>query len=232
MSHFRRDFDIRLDEDEYLRFHGEHFARLIRAPARQAAFQEALKEMRESMQPAAAWESHPVKGFLHQSLLLENGVRLGGGPVVEVMNGAEELFAAVLTLGPEADRRIAHYQKNREIFKALVLDELASWALDLARQQFCRELEAELALGGKRASAPLSPGESTWPVSEQGKLFRLVDAGAIGVSLSPSMVMRPLKSLTLILGAGSGPLGVEGATNCDFCTMKERCAYRRRRPEA
>jgi hypothetical protein len=231
MSRIKQDFDIHLDKDEYLRFHGENFARLMQSPARLEAFHRALEEIRESMQPTAAWESHRVKGFLHESLLLENGVRLSGGPLVEVMNGAEELYVAVLTLGAETDSRIAHYQKNREIFKALVLDELATWALDLARQQFCRELETNLVLEGKRVSAPLSPGESTWPVSEQSKLFKLVDAEAIGVSLTPSMVMRPLKSLTVVLGAGEGPLGVEGATNCDFCTMKERCAYRRRRVE-
>jgi hypothetical protein len=230
MSPIKTDFDIHFDEGEYLRFHGENFARLLASPARKAAFQEALTGIKESMQPAAVWDSWPVKEFLHEKVGLVNGVRLGGGPVVEVVRGAEELIVAVCTLGPETDQRIADYQKNREIFKALVLDELASWALDMIRQQLCQELEAGLAQEGKRASAPLSPGESTWSINDQRLLFELVDAAAIGVSLSPSMVMRPLKSLSLILGSGKNPLGVEGATNCDFCTMKERCAYRRRRP--
>ena len=232
MSQTRQDFDIHFDEGEYLRFHGESFARLLASPGRKASFQEALAEIGESMQPAAVWDCLPVKEFLHEKVVLANGVRLGGGPVVEVVRGAEELIVAVCTLGAETDRRIAGYQKNREIFKALVLDELASWALDMTRQQLCRELEALLAEEGKRASAPLSPGESTWSIKDQRVLFQLVDAAAIGVSLSPSMVMRPLKSLSLVLGAGRNPMGVEGATNCDFCTMKERCAYRRRRPES
>lgn len=232
MSQVRQDFEIHFDEDEYIRFHGENFARLLASPGRKAAFQQALVEIAASMQPAAVWDCLPVKEFLHEKVVLANGVRLGGGPVVEVVSGAEELIVAVCTLGPETDRRIAEYQKNREIFKALVLDELASWALDMTRQQLCRELEASLAQEGKRASAPLSPGESTWSIKEQRILFELVDAGAIGVSLSPTMVMRPLKSLSMILGAGRYPMGVEGATNCDFCTMKERCANRRRRPES
>ena len=43
------------------------------------------------------------------------------------------------------------------------------------------------------------------------------------------MVMSPIKSLSLIVGIGPGPLGVEGGSNCDFCTIRERCAHRRLR---
>jgi hypothetical protein len=66
-------------------------------------------------------------------------------------------------------------------------------------------------------------------------IFSLLDTGPIGVALSESMVMSPIKSLSLIVGIGPGPLGVEGASNCDFCTIRERCAHRRLRmttPEA
>jgi len=48
------------------------------------------------------------------------------------------------------------------------------------------------------------------------------------VTLTPSMVMRPLKSLSLIMGVGSRPMGSEGGANCDFCTIRDRCAHRRR----
>ncbi|HUI69214.1 MAG TPA: hypothetical protein VL354_01755, partial [Spirochaetia bacterium] len=60
----------------------------------------------------------------------------------------------------------------------------------------------------------------------------LVDASQIGVSLSASLVMSPLKSLSLIMGWGSRPLGRESGTGCDYCTMRDRCAYRCRRTDA
>jgi hypothetical protein len=46
------------------------------------------------------------------------------------------------------------------------------------------------------------------------------------------MVMTPLKSLSLVVGIGAGPLGVEGASNCDFCTIRERCQHRKLRAGA
>jgi hypothetical protein len=79
------------------------------------------------------------------------------------------------------------------------------------------------------ASASLSPGESEWSVAEQAVIFSLVDAREIGVTLNESMVMSPVKSLSMMIGVGPGPLGVEGASNCDFCTIRERCSYRQRR---
>jgi hypothetical protein len=211
---------------------GDSFARLLQNPAKVDLFQAALKEITEAIEPAACWDRFPIRKFLHDKLVLENGVRIGGGPVVPVVGGAEELIVAVCTIGRAADRLIEDTQKSRQLFKALVLNDLAAWAVDIVRQQLCRSFEDESKEQGLHISAPLSPGESVWSVSDQAVIFSLLDAGQIDVSLSPSMVMSPIKSLSLILGVGSGPVGVEGASNCDFCTIKERCAYQRLRPHA
>ena len=40
------------------------------------------------------------------------------------------------------------------------------------------------------------------------------------------MLMTPIKSLSFVLGRGSGLTGREGGSHCDFCVMKERCTYR------
>ena len=165
--------------------------------------------------------------------MLDGGVRIGGGPVVSVVGGAEELILALCTVGQAADRLIGEAQKGRRLFEALVLSDLAAWAVDMVRQQLCRRLEEQAKEQGLHISAPLSPGESVWSVEDQAIIFSLLDAGQIDVTLSPpSMVMSPTKSLSLILGVGSRPVGVEGASNCDFCTIKERCAYRSLRPHA
>lgn len=225
----KQDFVISFDEREYIKLHGDSFERLLRSPARQAAFEDMLQEIKEIIQPAAVWERFPIKELKHERVVLVNGVKLGGGPVVAVVGGAEELVVAVCTIGPEADRRIAWQQQAKDLFRALLLDELASWAIDMVRQELCRWLEDDLQRQGLRASAPLSPGESVWSVKDQRIIFNLLDTGPIGVSLSDSMIMYPLKSLSLILGTGRQPMGVEGASNCDFCSIKERCHYRQLR---
>jgi len=228
----KRDWSISFDEKEYIALMGDSFGRLLQNPSKLDTFQGALKEMEEAIEPAACWDRFPIQKFLHDKLVLANGVRIGGGPVVPVVGGAEELIVAVCTVGPAADRLIEGAQRARQLFKALVLNDVAAWAVDMVRQQLCRCFEEEAKAQGYHISAPLSPGESVWSVQDQAVIFSLLDAGQINVSLSPSMVMSPIKSLSLILGVGSKPVGVEGASNCDFCTIKERCAYQRLRPHA
>jgi hypothetical protein len=228
--HVERDWSITFDEKAYIALMSDSFARLLRNPAKLDILQKALKDIKEAIEPAACWDRFSIRKFLHDKLVLDNGLRIGGGPVVSVVGGAEELIVALCTVGQTADRLIGEAQKRRQLFEALVLSDLAAWAVDMVRQQLCRRLEEEAKDQGLHISAPLSPGESVWSVEDQAVIFSLLDASQINVSLSPSMVMSPIKSLSLILGVGSQPLGVEGASNCDFCTIKERCAYQRLRP--
>ena len=207
------------------------FGRLLKNPGKLDTFRAALKEIEQSVEPVACWDRFPIHKFLHDKLLLANGVRIGGGPVVPVVGGAEELIVAVCTVGSAVDRLIEEAQRARQLFRALVLNDMAAWAVDMVRQKLCLWLEGEAKEQGCHISAPLSPGESVWSVEDQAVIFSLLDASQINVSLSPSMVMSPIKSLSLILGTGSQPVGVEGASNCDFCTIKERCAYHRLRPD-
>ncbi len=225
-----RDFRLEFDEQVYIDLHGERFARMLERPGTRAQFDEALESIRQLADPAACWDSFPIEKFLHEKIQLKNGIRIGGGPVVTVMGGSEELIVAVCTLGPRVDEGIRRFHQQGEMFKMIVLDELASWAIDQVREQLCTRFEEEAARRGWRASAPLSPGESTWPVTDQVAIFTLLDTEPIGVTLNESCLMYPIKSLSLAVGIGPGPLGVEGAGNCDFCTLRERCQYRRIRP--
>ncbi|GIK43357.1 MAG: hypothetical protein BroJett011_71900 [Chloroflexota bacterium] len=230
--HIKHDWTINFDEEQFITFHGDSFARLLQNSTRRETLRQAVAEMTQAVKPAACWDTFPIQKIMHEKLVLANGVRIGGGPVVQVIGGAEELMVAICTVGPTADEVIAAAQKQKDLFRTMLLNDLAAWGVDMVRQQLCLQFETETRQQGLRVSAPLSPGESVWPIKEQAILFSLLDAGQIGVSLSPSMVMTPLKSLSMIMGFGAQPMGVEGASNCDFCSIKERCSYRRLRPTA
>lgn len=229
MPNIKRDWQIRFDPAVYVNLQGPSFAALLQNPKRKAAWEAILEEAPALIEPAAAWDAFPIKRVLHERLQLADGTKVGGGPVASVIGGAEDLVVAVVTIGPKVTERIGQLRDTRQMFNAMLLDDLGSWAVDQVRQQMCRMIEADARAQGLRASASLSPGESEWSVSEQEVLFKLLDTSAIGVTLSPSMIMQPLKSLSLIVGTGRNPMGVEDASNCDFCSIKDRCAHRQRR---
>ena len=225
----QHDWHIEFDVEHYIAQVGGTLPKLLARPSVRADWEAALAEARELVQPAAAWEAFPIREFRHERLILADGTKIGGGPVASVVAGASELVVGVCTAGSQISGRITEHQRNGQRLRAMFLDDLGSWAVDQVRQQVCRTIEANATARGWRASASLSPGESEWSVAEQSVIFSLLDTGPIGVALSESMVMSPIKSLSLIVGIGPGPLGVEGGSNCDFCTIRERCVHRRLR---
>jgi hypothetical protein len=191
----KRGWAITLDEERTTREMGQSLARVLRTAKLLAVFREELVEAGQLIDPAVCWETIPVREVRHEKVMLANGAKIGGGPMAAVVGGADDLVVAVCTVGSRISERIEAHGRDKDLFRGMMLSDLASYAVDLVRQEFCELIEDEEGRKGLHASTPLSPGESAWPVSEQAILFSLVDASPIGVTLTPSMVMRPLKSL-------------------------------------
>jgi hypothetical protein len=223
------NWKIVFESEQIERLESESFRRILARPKGREDWAEALEDARKLVQPAAAWAFFAVKEILHARVVLEGGARIGGGPFAAVVGGASELMIGVCTVGDGISRRVRELQHGGAMLRGLLLDDLASWAVDMVRQQLCRRMEEEAAAAGLHVSTCLSPGESDWSMEDQRVIFSLVDASPIGVSLSPSLVMSPLKSLSLVMGRGSARMGHEGGSNCDFCAIADRCAYRGRR---
>ena len=110
----------------------------------------------------------------------------------------------------------------------LALEGLAAAAAEALGEAACRRFEEIARAEGLQTSIPLNPGMIGWPLEEgQAQIFSLVDASEIGVTLGPSSLMQPLKSLSLVIGLGRD-LDVAGQS-CDFCSMHETCRYKDRR---
>jgi hypothetical protein len=153
-----RGWPIEFEEEQIERLEGGSFARIMSRPGGRADWTAALAEARELVRPAAAWEYHPVAEIRHDRVSLEGGVKIGGGPFAGVVAGASELIVAVCTVGPGISRRVQELQHNRQTLRALLLDDLGSWAVDTVRQQFCRRMEEEAETAGLHVSTCLSPG--------------------------------------------------------------------------
>ncbi|HVP19724.1 MAG TPA: hypothetical protein VMU36_12060 [Spirochaetia bacterium] len=226
------DWQIEFDEAEIRHVMGAAVSRILARAGGRESWHEALTEARDLVRPAAAWVPVPIVEIRQESVFLAGGSSLNGGPVATVVAGASDLIMAVCTVGEAIDRRIKELQKARHLLTGVLLDELGTWAVDVLRQQLCRRLRGEATAAGLRVSTSLSPGESEWSLADQAVIFSALDAAQIGVSLSPSLVMHPLKSLSLIMGRGSRPLGREGGSHCDYCARRDRCTYRCRRETA
>jgi hypothetical protein len=129
-------------------------------------------------------------------------------PLETVLAGAERLALFVATVGGAVTARIRDLFSRNEPALAAMLDSVASAAADrLTVLLGVRSLGPVDGAGanGTRVLA-YSPGYCGWHVSGQRALFAFLEPGEIGVTLNPSCLMEPLKSVSGVLV--SGPAGI------------------------
>jgi hypothetical protein len=225
----KTDFKIVPNDEEFQRLAGKKIERVLKSERNREAYETAKKDLIQLVKPIVGWNRFKIKGIEHDHVVLENGTNIGSGPVTKVIAGASEILLAVCNVGMDLDCQIKKYMRDGFMFQGVFLDALGSWAVDSVRKQFCEWVKNELSTKeGLKLSTYLSPGESEWHIKEQRVIFDLLseETNKTGIRLTESMMMIPLKSLSILMGIGSSPMGREGETNCDFCLMKEKCQYR------
>jgi hypothetical protein len=187
---------------------------------------EAVEELADlaasAAAPAGIYEVAPLVGVLPGGLRTPNG--LVSSPrlarfVRECDDPRSVVFAAV-TLGERFDEELA---RERPLFERLVLDAagsvLTEMVADLVEAEWKRGQEAR----GLEVGMRVSPGYCDWDLEGQEVVFDALDARQIGITLSSSFVMTPLKSLSSV---GVVARRVPALAPCAFCGM-ENCEWRR-----
>jgi len=218
---------LQIDVDAILRAQGADPDRLrARRSGALAVAEQALAEGLLLLAPAVAYERVAVTAFRHRQLLLGGGGagRLSGPLIASHLHSANEVVAIVCTIGPLLEERSASWMST-DAPRALALDALGSVAVEQLATLAGNVVEQAAAADGLCTTIPLSPGLIGWPLQTgQQQLFALVDAASIGVTLTPSAMMTPHKSRSLVIGVGPHVLRVGEV--CDYCEMRERCRYR------
>ncbi|UCC10984.1 MAG: hypothetical protein JSW02_06365 [candidate division WOR-3 bacterium] len=121
-------------------------------------------------------------------------------PLGDMYEQAREIVLFALTIGKEITEKISGLFLDDNLALAGVLDATASAGAETAADRveahyWDREISAEL-----KKNAPdiyrFAPGYCGWHITGQKKLFRFLDPGKIGITLLPSYMMSPLKSLS------------------------------------
>lgn len=147
-----------------------------------------------------------------------------GKDVRALLAGCEAVVFFAATLGAEAEALLRRAQIT-DMSDAVILDACGSAAIENVCDNFCADLAAE--------EAPLiptdrfSPGYGDLPFAQQPDFCRLLDVGRrIGVTLSPSGLMLPQKSVTALVGLSPVPVKKRSA-GCASCNLFDSCAYRK-----
>lgn len=218
-----RDWDLRIDADQVLRGQGADPAAIRqRSPRLVDLAERAIEEGSPFLKPALLFQRMTVEGIHHERIQLEGGAELQGKLLIQHLAPAQEVLLILCTVGAELENEISRVM-SKDMVYGLALDGLGSAGVEALANAGCRRFELEALSASLETSIPLSPGMLEWSVEQgQPQIFNLLEAEDIGVHLTPSSVMVPRKTLSMVIGIGESMVS---GTACEYCTMRDVCRY-------
>ena len=152
-------------------------------------------------------------------------------PVQDISARAERLALFAITLGEPISAKITERFEAGDFALASMLDSAASAAADrlagIVEKRFLEFLASKGLATPSTAVLGYSPGYCGWHMSGQEKLFEFLEPEQIGISLTESFLMQPLKSVSGVLIAGPADIH-RFANSYPICTLCETQSCRKR----
>ncbi len=145
--------------------------------------------------------------------------------VLNALKKSSHIVFFVATAGDEIESLSKKLIAEKQTLEGLIVDLTGSEIAENIAEITHRKIEADMLNLGFNATNRYSPGYCNWPVSDQKKLFKLVLPDIIGVSLSESSLMHPIKSVSGIIGVGINVKHREyTCKKCDagFCIYRDK----------
>lgn len=186
--------------------------------------EDALNQSASLCRVRAEFTLYDMVTFEKPSSMVINGVLLDVGKIVAGQLRKSDIVAvfacsAGQEIGDEARKLIG----EKDFLKGYILDLIGSQAADGAADLMQEELRIVAERRGLKITNRYSPGYCGWNVSEQHKLFSLMPDNYCGITLNPSALMHPIKSVSGIIGLGRNVRFNQ--YTCNLCDQ-ENCLYR------
>ena len=216
--------DLDFDVDAVLRGQGADPAAIReRSPRLVDLAERALEEGISLLEPTTLFRELSVETLRHERLILDSGSTLSGTLIAEHLGPADRVISILCTVGDALENHASEVSQENIVY-GLALDGVGSAAVEALANAACKHFEDKAVELGYQSSIPISPGMVGWPVEKgQPELFEILEPDQVNVHLTEYGIMRPRKSLTMVLGLGP-KMKTEGRT-CDFCAMRETCRY-------
>lgn len=192
------------------------------SPEMEKAVDWGMAQIAPVLQPRTLWRPFPLSGTHAEGTELT----LEGQDITRHLAGCTQVILMAVTMGTAVERLLMRWEAQ-DMGKAMVLDACASAAVEAECDRLEEELRQRYQAQGLYLTSRFSPGYGDLPLAQQAVFCRVLDTQRrIGLTLTPTGLMVPRKSVTAVLGLSPVPRGsiVRG---CNHCSMAERCAIRK-----
>ncbi len=211
---------MRPDVSEALRYLGiPHPTGELRREAERMA-----DELSDAIQPRYFYQMENVERLPDRVRLQKTELDLAGSTALGMLAGCDRAVLLACTLGARFDAKLLAIQA-RDMAKAVIYDALGSAFVEAGCDQAERDIAArfpDLFLTDR-----FSPGYGDLPLDIQPALCAALDTGRrLGVTVTPSLLMNPVKSVTAVIGLSDAPQPAR-VRGCGACNLRETCQFRK-----
>lgn len=178
--------------------------------------------------PRASYVVMPVARIDRRSLQLESPQEVPAflGAIGEFLGKSRHVAVFVATAGPDVERLASERMRAGDHLAAMIVNAVGAERAEAAESEVIRRLSEQSTAAGLAPTLPYSPGYCGMALTEQRKLFALLGDDTAGVTLTDECLMRPLKSVSGLIGLGLANDIQTHSSPCDRCELYD-CAMRR-----
>jgi cobalamin-dependent methionine synthase I len=136
------------------------------------------------------------------------------------------MAAFIATAGPDVERLASELMRQGDELAAMIVNAVGAERAEAAEAMVIEQLREQAQKHGFAPTLPYSPGYCGMALAEQHTLFSLFGDFDVGVTLTGSCLMRPLKSVSGLIGLGPAERVLAFGSPCDRCELYN-CAMRR-----
>lgn len=203
--------------------HQRHGRRLRRSLEREG---KSLGQMlRRWVNPRLSYTVREIASTEGGRVMLSDGMILKSPKLARTVRGCSRLICFIATIGPGIENAEQSLSQQYRLTDGYALDTIGSTMVEDVVETFQDMMREKAHMTGEGVTLRFSPGYCDWPVTEQKKLFALVDTGRIGVTLTSSLLMAPRKSVSGVFGIGTDIHSIS-YNPCAHCHRRD-CPARR-----
>lgn len=186
-----------------------------------------LAQCKTLVQPKACYAlfSNPIFHIQQRQVQLDAIFFETGKVVTNFLKKSDAIIVFACTIGAQVEQLAKQQMNDGNALEGYIVDLIGSELAEGVADYLHDHLEKEAQIEGKGLTNRFSPGYCNWPVVQQHELFLLLGSGVCGITLTPSALMLPVKSVSGIIGRGKGLKRAD--YKCRLCD-DEKCILRHR----
>lgn len=154
-------------------------------------------------------------------------MELIGTDIMAHLKHCDRAVLMAVTIGNQVDATLRKYEAI-DMTKAVIMDAVSNVLVEKLADICENEIRMLAKENGLYLTGRYSPGYGDMPISSQKDLLNILSAERrAGITLTPTNLMIPRKSITAVLGLADIPVTGKRA-GCNHCIMKDKCEYRKR----